>query len=378
MSKKRSTTGNNGKRILFFYLSAFSQTGGIEKFNRCLIKALNELMTIGYLPSIVSVYDLESDPRYNPSAPFRGYKKKKGESVLHVVQQAFHNDIIILGHFNLAIAGLMVKLLRPRCKLIVVAHGIEAWGRLGLVSRWCLKKANLILAVSNFTKNQLVLNNNISPSKISLFPNTIDPFFKVPKQFERPDYLNDRYSLKVDAPIILTLSRISNSEQYKGYDLVIEAMQRVLKEIPAAIYVLAGKYDPIEKRRIDNLLEKYNLKDKVVLTGYVSDEEVPDYYRLADVFIMPSRKEGFGIVFLEALACGTPVIGGNQDGTVDALLNGSLGTLINPTKITEIATSIVYNVGKYKHCPKKLQGEVLAKYRFSRYRQRLEKCLDDC
>ena len=70
------------------------------------------------------------------------------------------------------------------------------------------------------------------------------------------------------------------------------------------------------------------------------DEEIVDYYNLCDIFVIPSKGEGFGIVYLEALACGKPVIGGNQDGAIDALCNGELGLLIDPDSVDEIASNL--------------------------------------
>jgi glycosyltransferase involved in cell wall biosynthesis len=78
----------------------------------------------------------------------------------------------------------------------------------------------------------------------------------------------------------------------------------------------------------------------VTFPGFVPDDELPDYYRLADVFAMPSVAEGFGIVFLEAMACGTPVLAGNLDGSVDAVADGELGLLINPESVPEIAQGL--------------------------------------
>lgn len=364
------------KRVLFYYLSAFSHTGGIEKFNRCFIKALNELPPEEFLPTIISVYDSDCDKRYNQSLPFKGFGRKRGLSVGYMIMQLFKCDTLVLGHINLAIVGVLLKLIRPKAKLVVVAHGIEVWPKLYALKKLCLLQADQILSVSNYTKNQLVLRNNINPKKIELFPNTIDPFFVLPTNFEKPAYLKERYGLSDNHKIILTLSRLSSSEEEKGYRKVIESLPYILKQFPDVIYILAGKYDAKEKERITELLDRYNVKENVILTGYVTDTEVPDHYNLADVFIMPSRKEGFGIVFLEALASGTSVIGGNQDGTVDALQNGSLGMLINPTKTNEITAAIIQHLQEKPQRPEVLQREVLEQYRFLRYQVRLHQCLE--
>src|SRR5688500_18291090 len=109
-------TDKKQTRILFYYLSAFSHTGGIEKFNRCFIKALNELSDEDTGASIVSVYDTVCDERYNDRSDFKGFKRNRGGSVLHIIRQRKNYDVLVLGHINLAIAGVVVKLLRPKCK----------------------------------------------------------------------------------------------------------------------------------------------------------------------------------------------------------------------------------------------------------------------
>lgn len=370
-----TTTDRKKKRILFYYLSAFSKTGGIEKFNRCFIKALND--NDQYETSVVSVYDEIFDKRYGSGDNFKGFGRQKWSSVKNIVRSAKDIDVLIIGHINLALPALIVKAVNPKCRLILVGHGIEVWGKLKFTKRYFLKKLTLILAVSNFTKNRLVLNNGVSPSKIRIFPNTIDPYFVIPDELSKPQYLLDRYQIQLHQPVILTLSRLLSSERFKGYDQVIAALPEIIKHIPDVIYVLAGKYDQQEKSRIQDLISKHQLEKHVLLTGFVDEKEVTDHYRMADVFIMPSRKEGFGIVFLEALACGTNVIGGNQDGTVDALRNGSLGRLINPTKGEEIRDAVIAELQKRNESSKEKQKKVLEFYQFEKYCQRLDVVLKE-
>ena len=84
--------------------------------------------------------------------------------------------------------------------------------------------------------------------------------------------------------------------------------------------------------------------DRVIFTGFVSETRKPDYYRLADAYVMPSKGEGFGIVFLEALACGIPALGSALDGGREALLEGRLGRLVDPSKPGEIVDAILQTI----------------------------------
>jgi len=358
-----------GKNILFYYLSAFSQSGGIEKFNRSCIKALTEISGDNAL-SVVSVYDDKPDERYVNAKSFIGFQKKKFRSILHIVRNIYRQDILIIGHINLAIAGVICKLLRPSCKLIIVAHGIELWKKQNRIKRICLTQADVVMAVSTYTKNQLVLRNKINPQKISVIFNCIDPYFKIPDLLIKPQYLLNRYKIRSNQPVIFTLSRLSSKEQYKGYDNVIAALPEIIKMRPNCIYILAGKSDEIEQKRINELINLHEVNKNVIVSGFISDAEITDHYLLADLFVMPSKNEGFGIVFLEALACGVPVIGGNQDGTADALLNGRLGTMVNPGNVAEIAATMLNELASV---PDKmhLQQSILSHYSYKHYKERL-------
>jgi glycosyltransferase involved in cell wall biosynthesis len=139
---------------------------------------------------------------------------------------------------------------------------------------------------------------------------------------------------------------MSSLEQYKGYDKVLEILPKLKTIYPDIKFIIAGKADEIEKERVEKIVQQNKLQENVVLAGFIADDEVTDHFKLADVFVMPSSKEGFGIVFLEAMACGVPVLGGNIDGTVDALQNEKLGVLVNPLVAEEIQQGIKLQLEK--------------------------------
>ena len=117
--------------------------------------------------------------------------------------------------------------------------------------------------------------------------------------------------------MLLTVSRLAASERYKGHDRVISVLPRVLERSPDVAYLVVGDGD--DRQRLEEMAQKAGVAHAMRFAGHVPHQELPDYFRLADVFVMPSTGEGFGIVFLEAAASGLPVIGGNRDGSVDAL-----------------------------------------------------------
>jgi len=325
--------------IVFTYLTAFSRNGGIEKFNKTFVYLLSRMVRNGHF-KLLSVYDHQADAHYLNSAHFKGFKGKRLGFMLRIWKSIFSADVLIIGHINLAVVAIVAKLLNPRIKLIVVAHGIEVWQPLGY-KRKALQWADRILAVSQFTAHKLVTVNKIDSQKIHIFPNTIEPFFASPTLFQKSASLLQRYGIDNQQKVVLTVCRLSAVEAYKGYDRIIEGLPLIIKQFPNAVYLIVGKYDAPEKLRLDGLVRSLNLEKKVKFTGFVPDSELTAHFLLGDVFAMPSKNEGFGIVFIEAMVCGLPVVAGNSDGSVDALANGELGSLVNPDSASEIANAII-------------------------------------
>ncbi len=288
-----------------------------------------------------SVCDDKPDTRYIKAEKHKGFRNRKISFAINSLFEGLKSDLVVIGHVNLAPVAILIKLLKPKIKMILVAHGVEIWNKQNYLKEKLLKRVDLIMAVSNFTKNKIIEQHKIPAEKITILHNTLDPYFKVPEIFKKPEYLLKRYNINPRTKVILTLTRIKKIEGYKGYDKVIELLPDILKEQPHSVYLLAGKYDEEEKKRIMHLAKKKSVDKYLIITGYIEDKELTDHYLLADVFVMPSTQEGFGIVFLEALACGLSVIAGNKDGSTDALLNGELGKLVDPDSADEIMKSIV-------------------------------------
>jgi phosphatidylinositol alpha-1,6-mannosyltransferase len=139
-----------------------------------------------------------------------------------------------------------------------------------------------------------------------------------------------------------------SSESYKGHDVILQALPSVLKRVPNLIYVIVGEGD--DRSRIQALAQKLGLGSHVMFTGSVSDSELVAIYRRSDVFALPARTvltsneakgEGFGIVFLEAMAFGKPVIGPNFGAPAEFIRNGENGLLVDPDSVTSIAGALV-------------------------------------
>jgi phosphatidyl-myo-inositol dimannoside synthase len=358
------------RKILLLVLAAFSTMGGIEKFNRALMKAFSNLAPELNLDfSAAGMNDTICDENYINHKNFRSYHGSKINFVFKTILSSLFKDELVLGHINLAFIGVVFKFLRPFKKLTVICHGIEVFDEVSGMKKKVLQKADRLLAVSEFTRQKLILRQSVPAAKITVFHNTLDPYFQMPSVFIKPSYLQKRYGIRENEKIIFTLTRLSVSEGYKGYDKVIQVLKDI-KSAQSVKYLIAGKADKTEKANIESLIGKLGLKDQVILCGYIPEEEITDHYLLADVFIMPSKGEGFGIVYLEAMACGLPVIAGNKDGSVDALANGALGTLVDPDSSESIKNAIEMVL----NCPTKKKPDIdvlLSKFSFKSYVQNL-------
>lgn len=194
--------------------------------------------------------------------------------------------------------------------------------------------------MSNYTKQQLIERHHISSTKVKVLHNTLDPFLEKPKGFKKPTGLLNKYDINSDTFVLFTLTRLARSEHQKNYDLVIQSIKHLLQKHPNIVYLIGGKADIDEQNRLQQLIKDYQLENQVKLIGFIHEEEVVNHFLLADCFILPSKKEGFGIVLIEAAVCGNQIIGGNVDGSTDALLNGQLGQMINPDNKEEIIEAI--------------------------------------
>ena len=353
------------KKIVLFTLQTFSSTGGIQKMTRTLAYALFHISKQKKWDfNLWSVYDSRYDlmDKYLSAENFTGFGRNKIKTGLRTVRKSFNSHIVILSHVNLSLLGMVIKVLNPKCEIWLIAHGIEVWRPLSFIRKMFVKRyCDKVICVSSFTKSQMIKLHHSDPDKCIVLNNAIDPFMNLPVEFEKPEYLLNRYSLVPSNKVIFTLTRLASSEQYKGYEQVIKAVSRLKIKFPEIKYVLSGQYDATEEMRIRKLISFCGVEDQVILTGFLSEKELADYFLLADLFVLPSKKEGFGIVFIEALACGLPVICGNADGSIDAIRSGELGTAINVDDLDELERSITTYLKKplTVHTRQNLQSQCL-------------------
>jgi len=341
-------------RILYI-ASDTKALGGIQQYNR---KFLDSLRARG---DEVVLVELKGG----------GFLAKARFIVKCFIQGVRHRpDLTVCAHVNYAPFGLFMKKWFGQ-DYIVCTHGIDVWEVRGALRRKALQEADLITTVAEFTRDKIVRQLPEVRDRIYLLYNCVDGARFVPKV--KSPALIKRYGLE-GKKAIFTIARLLTIEGYKGYDRVIKAMPQILRAVPNAVYLLSGEGDDMP--RVQKLVHEMGLEDKVIMTGYVPEEEMVDHYNLADVFIMPSKAEGAPAVFVEALACGIPVIAGNKDGSATPLMGGELGLLIDPESVDEIVAAIINiltgKVRKELLDRDFLRRKVLEKFGLDRFPQRVD------
>ncbi len=288
--------------------------------------------THGEKLSVFSMHDKESEITgpYIPQTAFKGFSGNKPRFVLQSFYRGIKSRVVVLSHINLLLPGYLVKLFSPSTRLVLIAHGIEVWKPLSRLKRKMLEKTDLILPVSVFSKEKMKQLFHLPEQKFTVLNNALDPYLPAPVDRSERNAWRKKYGIPENALVLMTLSRLSAKEINKGYDRVLSAIKKLLPDFASITYLFVGKYDEAEKERLENVCKELCMEDVLLFTGFVPDEAVSFYYNMADIYIMPSEKEGFGISFIEAMYYHLPVIAGNRDGTTDALLNGRLGTLVDP------------------------------------------------
>lgn len=331
-------------KILALVSDGMGAPGGIARFNEALISALSQSAHVDRVTVLPRFAGPHAAPARVEQLSARASSLRwSGEAVRRALSTRF--DIVLCGHLNFI--GLAATLAKPgSARLWAQAHGIEAWKPRGALARRSLASCGLVTSVSRYTRARLLEWCDIAPERVCVLPNTVRATF-APRARRRD--LIERHGL-AGKRVVATVGRLAGAERYKGHDRLIRALPNILARRSDAVYLVVGSGD--DEPRLRALAQATDVARHVVFAGEVAAAELPDYFALADVFAMPSTGEGFGIVFLEAAACGLPAIGGDADGSRDALADGAIGRLIDPLSERELADAVVAGLeGRLPHDP---------------------------
>lgn len=354
------TKTENHATLYYMRLALITQdfipkTGGIQTYAMELAKRFQSQCDLFYLiaPKIEGSY--ESDKylsfkikRIQSTEPFLGWKSLPS---LPPLLKKNNIDTIFHTQWTTLPVSVYMKKMGIIKNIYLAAHGRELlfnpFGQHGFLSglytqyqKWLLKQVDHFFPVSNYTA-QLLKEMGIDEEKTDVVINGTDPsiFYPLEDDFRSELHLEHK-------KILLTITRLVSR---KGVNTVLKALPEIIKKHPNIFYLIAGEgeYESDLKQIADNL----GLNEFVKFVGRIADDDLIRYYNVCDIFVMPAKTElpdveGFGLVFLEANACGKPVLGSASGGIPDAILDEETGLLIeeqNPQALAGAVNRLLEN-----------------------------------
>jgi glycosyltransferase involved in cell wall biosynthesis len=311
---------------VFVFLEIFSREGGIQSYVKDILQAYSDLENVA--ADVFLLRDgADCENPFEARSNLRFHYSKTTSATLGRIQFAIElfthllkhrPQRVFCGHIHLA------PLVQQLCGMFnipytVLTYGKEVWEPLPLHKQKALQNADRIWTISRYSRDRACLANNIHPTQVDfLFPAVNGTVFQ-----PHPNDLDlvQRYELE-NSKVLMTVARLWSGDPYKGVDVTIRALPDIAQRFPTVKYLVIGRGD--DQPRLAQLAQDLGVRDRVIFAGFVATDELPKHYCLADAYVMPSQ-EGFGIVYLEAMACGIPVLSGDADGSADPLQDGKFG-----------------------------------------------------
>ncbi|MGD2279429.1 MAG: glycosyltransferase [Candidatus Omnitrophota bacterium] len=243
------------------------------------------------------------------------------------------------------IAGLLMKKIR-KTPFVVYAYSADIleFSR-NFLTKWImkiiLKQCKCAIVCSDYARSIMTGHYSVDKDKVKVLTPGVDTQIFNPKKGDNG--IRDKYGIKKDQKLLITVSRL---DPRKGHDKIIEALPGILKVFPEAVYMMVGGGE--KRGELEALVKEKGLERNVIFTGEKPHEELAVFYNACDLFVMTPRYlrktgniEGFGIVFLEASACGKPVIAGKSGGVSEAVVDGVTGILVDPENAEQIKDTIL-------------------------------------
>jgi phosphatidylinositol alpha-1,6-mannosyltransferase len=315
-------------RALCLLTDGFGMHGGIAQFNRDFLKAICAhpgITTVIALPrNIVGpLGEMPGKLLYDLAAA-----RSKFRFVLSLLGWLVERppfDVIICTHLNLQPLAMLAHWLSGAPSMLVI-HGVEAWTPpKKLARRVAATRAQWVAAVSRYTLDRFSAWATIPRDRAVILPCCVNLERFTPGE-PAPSVLQ-KYRM-AGKLAVLTLGRLAATERYKGFDELLENLARLRAAYPNLVCVIAGAGD--DRARLEAKARALEVADYVRFTGFVPDAELVELYRAARAFVLAGCGEGFGIVLLEAMACGVPVVASILDGSFEAVRGGELGVAVDP------------------------------------------------
>jgi len=227
-------------------------------------------------------------------------------------------DVVILNHLNLTPAALLIRCFRPSSRVVVWAYGVEAWRRPDGWRRIGLRQVDQVWSISAYTASTFSGAAGFPRDRITVVPLALLP--ERAQALGRPHLADDGGDRRYE---VLTVSRLTKIDEAKGIDHLIQA----LAATPSSVHLrVVGDGD--DRPRLERLARAAGVASRVTFSGQVDDATLIELYRRCSLFALPSVREGFGLVFLEAMAAAKPVIAARAAALPELVRDGETGLLV--------------------------------------------------
>jgi glycosyltransferase involved in cell wall biosynthesis len=300
-----------------------------------------------------------------------GYAGSKFQFLRAAMSAAGRNpDLVIALHPHLAPIVSAMRIRNRKFRSMVFTHGVEVWQSLEWPRGGALRSADLVIGPSTDTVQHLIDEQQLAPAKVQRLPWGLDPEFESRVAAATPTAAPADFPL--EARNILTVGRWNSAEKYKGADTLISALPRVLKTAPDASLVLVGDGD--DRPRLEQLARDLGVSEHAHFLNGLTPEELFACYANCEIFALPSRGEGFGLVFLEAMAHAKPVIGGAHGGIPDIIEDSVTGRLVPHGDVEQLGQALealLRNPGDAREMGARGKDRVAQLFSFARFESQL-------
>ncbi len=363
--------------MLIGLFTELNGTGGVQRASRHLAAVLSEFAASRHMDCrLISLNDtgeLHRTAVGGKEFVFTGCDRSKARFTATAIRAASrHGKLVLAGHPNLGPVTQAMKAVAPRLRRIICTHGVDVWEPLPALRRIALRRANVVLAPSEDTANH-VAAQRVQREKIRVLRWALDPEFEAIPANAPQGKLPQGYP---EGRVILTVGRWLANERYKGMDTLITALPRLLTPWPELQLLAVGDGD--DRVWLEELAEKNGVNRHVHFLTGLSYAELAACYSACEIFALPSRGEGFGLVYLEAMARGKPVIGGAHGGAPEVIEDGVTGYLVPHGDAAQLATSIetlLADPAMAKKMGERGRQRVEREFRFSVFAKSLKKIL---
>lgn len=376
-----ATNGHRGPhphalRVFLVGTEFWRTTGGIQYVNRLLARALADLSSATPMHLEGFAYgDAANHVDHSSSDRFRWHAldRRRGPMAWRLARRlmAVRPHLVIFTHANLLPLASLVRRLSPSAQLVLLAHGVEVRDSLPENVAHALRSLHHVAVPSVFTRDRLIAVHGVDLGKISVLPHGLDP--------DWADAAAMPSSTVRHGNTLLCVARLARADAYKGVDVVLRAMPYIRSRCPEARCVIAGDGD--DRPRLEALARELGVESAAQFCCELDSRGLLRVYREADLFVLPSRGEGFGIVFAEAMHCGLPVVAARAGATPEVVADGETGILVPadfPEALGSAVSGLLLLAGERKRMGEAARRRVEQLYLYPQFAARWHHWLARC